>query len=118
MKIPIMKRLTFGDVINLGFSPSSTEEQRKTALKAKKTLNHAVCDVMENFDKWYQRDGHFVPIKVGEEHEEMCRDGSQLWIKDVKGMHHPSNVQGLVTVSVMESIIRSEQLGKYYPYST
>ena len=118
MKIPIMKRSTFGDVIRLGFGPLATEDQRRTALKAKKTMNHAICDVIENFDKWFQRDGHFVPIKVGDEHEEINRDASQLWIKDARGKDHPQSVQGFVTVSVMETIIWSEQMGKAYPYSS
>ena len=59
-----------------------------------------------------------MPIKVGDEHEEINRDASQLWIKDARGKDHPQSVQGFVTVSVMETIIRSEQMGKAYPYSS
>ena len=117
VKIPIVRRLTYGDVISAGFDTFSSEEQRSHALKANKLLRHAVCDKLQDYDKWYQKDEHFVPIKVGDEKEELDRNNDQLWIKDQKGMDHPQAVQGFVTVTVMESIIRREQMEKPYPYS-
>ena len=58
-----------------------------------------------------------VPVRPGDEHEELSRDGSQIWIKDQRGKDHPQNVQGFVTVNVMQTIVRDEHMEKAYPYS-
>ena len=117
IRIPIVKRTTFGDIIRPGFAPLASEDQRNKALKAKKELNHAVCDIVESMDKWIQQDNSFVPVRPGDEHEELSRDGSQIWIKDQRGKDHPQNVQGFVTVNVMQTIVRDEHMEKAYPYS-
>ena len=110
------KKPSIRDVIADGFAPEATEDKRKTALVAKLNLLRSITYIVEtNYEKWIRKDDQFVPVRPGEESILMKLDNNQIWVQCDQGRNHPQNVNGFITVTILETIIREEELEKDYP---